>query len=65
MNRQSAYEQSREFLAAAYKSLSEPKKEHAQTCHECNGSGVVQVGNSPLLSICPTCRGTGAVIVMR
>jgi DnaJ-class molecular chaperone len=65
MKEKSAYDQSREMLAAAYKSLSEQKQEHAQTCHTCNGSGVVQVGNSPLLSICPTCRGTCAVIVMR
>jgi len=65
MNRQSAYDQSREFLAAAYKSLSEPKKEHAQTCHKCNGSGFDPIKPPNQFKVCETCKGCGYVIVMR
>jgi DnaJ-class molecular chaperone len=65
MKEQSAYEKSREMLLSAYKSLSEEKQEHAQTCHTCNGSGFDPLTPANQFKICDTCKGSTSVIVMR
>ncbi len=63
MKEKSAYDQSREMLAAAYKSIKDQSSEHAATCYTCGGSGIVDIGPNKYTT-CPTCRGAGLIVVI-
>lgn len=63
MKEQSAYEQSRKMLATAYQKIKDQSREHAATCYNCGGSGIVDAGPNKYTT-CPTCRGTGLIVVI-